>query len=51
MAPSPYFFIEKNLSCRYEYVCRFEEIPVLTLEDIKETRHYRRMDAQMHGQR
>ena len=30
---------------------RFDENPAMTLQDIKETKRYGRMDGRMHGQR
>ena len=30
---------------------RFDENPAMTLQDIKETKHYGRTDARTHGQR
>ena len=44
MAPSPYIFIISIGPVDMNKYARFDEIPSMTLKDIKETKHYGRMD-------
>ena len=44
LAPSPFF---KSICLVYiNMFAKFDEIPAMTLQDIKETKHYGRTDAQ-----
>ena len=45
MAPSPYIFILSIGPVDMNQYARFDEIPSMTLKDIKETKHYGRMDG------
>ena len=55
LAPSPYFFVLSICLAYMDMFARFDENPAMTLQDIKETKHYRwtdtHTDARMHGQR
>ena len=51
MAPSPYIFIISFGPVDMNKYARFDEIPSMTLRDIKETKHYGQTDGQMDGQR
>ena len=46
MAPSPYIFIISIGPVYMNKYARFDEIPSMTLKDIKETKRYRRTDGQ-----
>ena len=50
LTPSPYFFVQTNSLQYINMFAKFDEIPGMTLQDIKETKHYRRMDAHTDGQ-
>ena len=39
------------MSCIYEHVCKVNENPAMILQDIKETKRYRRTDGHTDGQR
>ena len=45
MAPSPYIFIISIGLAYMNKYARFDEIPSMTLKDIKETKHYGRTDG------
>ena len=45
LAPSPYFFVLSICLAYINMFARFDENPALTLQDIKETKRYRRTDA------
>ena len=47
MAPSPYIFIISIGPVDMNEYARFDEIPSMTLKDIKETKRYRRTDGRM----
>ena len=51
LAPSPYFFALSICFAYMNMFARFDENPAMTLQDIKETRRYRRTDARTHRQR
>ena len=51
MAPSPYIFIISVGPAYMNKYARFDEIPSMTLKDIKETKRYGRTDGPMDGQR
>ena len=51
MAPSPYIFIISIVPVDMNKYARFDEIPLMTLKDIKETKRYGRTDGQTDGQR
>ena len=44
LAPSPYFFVSSICLAYINMFARFDENPVMTLQDTKETKHYRRTD-------
>ena len=44
LAPSPYFFVESICLAYMDMFARFDENPAMTLQDIKETKCYRRKD-------
>ena len=46
MAPSPYIFIISIAPVDMNKYARFDEIPLKTLNDIKETKRYGRTDEQ-----
>ena len=43
LAPSPYFFIKSICLVDMNMFARFDEIPAMTLQDIKETKQYGQM--------
>ena len=45
MAPSPYIFIISICPVDMNKYARFDEIPSMTLKDIKESKHYGRTDG------
>ena len=45
MAPSPYIFIISICPVDMNKYARFDEIPSITLKDIKESKHYGRTDG------
>ena len=45
MAPSPYIFIRSICPVNMNKYARFDEIPSMTLKDIKESKRYRRTDG------
>ena len=45
MAPDPYFYIIIICPVDMNVYARFDEIPSITLEDIKKTKRYGRTDA------
>ena len=45
MVPSPYIFILSIGPVDMNQYARFDEIPSMTLKDIKETKHYGQMDG------
>ena len=49
MAPSPYIFIISIGPAYMKKYARFDEIPSMTLKDIKETKRYGRMHGPMDG--
>ena len=52
LAPTPYFFVLKYLSCIYIYIhmfAKFDKIPAMTLQDIKETKRYGRTHGRTDG--
>ena len=51
LAPSPYFFVESICLAYMNIFARFDENPVMTLQDIKETKYYRRTETHMDGRR
>ena len=50
MAPSSYIFILSIGPVDMNKYARFDEIPSMTLKDIKETKHYGRTDGWTGGQ-
>ena len=42
LAPSPYFFVRSIRLLYTNMFVKFDEIPAMTLQDIKETKRYRR---------
>ena len=42
LAPSPYFFVKCICLVYMNMFAKFDEIPAMTLQDIKETKRYRR---------
>ena len=51
LAPSPYFFVLSICLAYMNMFARFDENPAMTLQDIKETKPYGRMDGHTDGQR
>ena len=49
MAPSPYIFIISICPVDMNKYARFDEIPSMTLKDIKESKRYGRTDGQTDG--
>ena len=49
LALGPYFFLKSICLVDMNMFARFDEIPTMTLEDIKETKLYGWMDGRMHG--
>ena len=49
MAPSPYIFIISIGPVVMNQYARFDEIPSMTLKDIKKTKHYGRTDGRTDG--
>ena len=49
MAPSPYIFIISIGPVDMNEYARFDEIPSMTLKDIKETKRYGRTDVRTDG--
>ena len=49
MAPSPYIFIISIGPVDMNQYARFDEIPSMTLKDIKETKRYGRTDGRTDG--
>ena len=49
LAPSPYFFVLSICLAYMNMFARFDENPAMTLQDIKETKRYGRMDGRTHG--
>ena len=49
LAPSPYFFIKSICLVDMNMFARFDEIPAITLQDIKDTKLYGRMGEQADG--
>ena len=49
MAPSPYIFIRSICPVDMNKYSRFDEIPSMTLKDIKESKLYGRTDGQTDG--
>ena len=49
LAPSPYFFVLSICLVYMNMFAMFDENPAMTLQDIKETKRYRRTDARTHG--
>ena len=45
LAPSPYIFVESICLAYMNMFARFDENPAMTLQDIKETKCYRRTHA------
>ena len=45
LAPSPYFFVKSICLVFINMFAKFDEIPAMTLQDIKETKCYGRMHA------
>ena len=50
MAPSPYIFIISICPVDMNKYARFDEIPSMTLKDIKESKRYGRTDGRTDGQ-
>ena len=48
LAPSPYFFVQSFCLAYMNMFAMFDENPAITLQDIKETKHYRQTDVRMH---
>ena len=42
LAPSPYFFVKSICLAYMNMFARFDENPAMTLQDVKETKHYGR---------
>ena len=51
LAPSPYFFAESICRVYINMFAKFDEIPAMTLQDIKETKRYGRTNGRTDGQR
>ena len=49
LAPCPYFFVLSICLAYMKMFARFDENPVMTLQDIKETKRYGRTDARTDG--
>ena len=49
LAPSPYFFVLSICLAYMNMFARFDENPAMTLQVIKETKHYGRTDGRTHG--
>ena len=49
LAPSPYLFVESICLAYMNMFARFDEIPAMTLQDIKETKRYGRTDVRTHA--
>ena len=49
MAPSPYIYFISIYPVDMNEYARFDEIPSMTLKDIKVTKRYGQMDGQMDG--
>ena len=49
LAPSPNFFVLSICLAYMNMFARFNENPAMTLQDIKETKRYRRTDARTHN--
>ena len=49
LAPSPYFFVLSICLVYMNMFAMFDENPAMTLQDIKETKHYGQTDARTHG--
>ena len=49
LTPSPYFFVQSICLAYMNMFARFDENPAMTLQDIKETKHYGRTDAHTHA--
>ena len=49
LAPSPYIFVESICLAYMNMFARFDENPAMTLQDIKETKCYRRTHARTHA--
>ena len=49
MAPSPYIFIISICPVNMNKYARFNEIPSMTLKDIKESKRYGRTDGRTDG--
>ena len=49
LAPSPYIFVESICLAYMNMFARFDENTAMTLQDIKETKCYRRTHARTHG--
>ena len=49
LAPSPYFFVLSVCLAYMNMFARFDENPAMTLQDIKETKRYGRMDGRKHA--
>ena len=45
LAPSPYFFVQSICLAYMNMFARFDKNPAMTLQDIKETKLYRRTDT------
>ena len=45
LAPSPYFFVLSICLAYINMFARFDEIPAMSLQDIKKTKRYGRMDG------
>ena len=50
MAPGPYIFVISIGPVDMNKYARFDEIPSMTLKDIKETKRYGRTDGRTDGQ-
>ena len=50
LAPSLYFFVKSICLAYINMVARFDENPVMTLQDIKETKRYGRTHIRTHAQ-
>ena len=51
LAPCPFFFVLSICLTYMKMFARFDENPVMTLQDIKETKRYGRTHGQTDGQR
>ena len=45
LAPIPYFFYLKHLSCRCQYVCKVDEFPAISKQNVTDAHMHAHVDS------